>query len=393
MKTTLILIPLWYLFFETYAAVHRSTIVKSASLRQKLLWAGKLGHFNRLFQKLQKDNGKIRFVEYLDNIYVINVTVGTPAQQFVVVPDTGSSDLWIISDDCKSYACSGNRDYKKHHFNTSASSTYSTDGRNFSIAYAMGYSTGIIGNDQLQIGDLTIKKQAIGLAQEISYIFTDAPFDGILGLAWPSLSALQVTTPMESLLDKLDEPIFTVYMSRHLEPTTEGSNGGTITIGGFDTENCESTISWVQLTSQTYWQFTVLGMEVGSYKSIGWQQGISDTGTSYLQIPTSCIDEIVENINATYSFYLASYVVDCSMQDTGPDIRINIGGKMYSVPAKQYIQKYEDDFDSYVCIFAGLENFGAGFTPSWILGDVFIRSYCNVYDFENSRIGFAALKH
>lgn len=33
-----------------------------------------------------------------------------------------------------------------------------------------------------------------------------------------------------------------------------------------------------------------------------------------------------------------------------------------------------------------------GFGPSWILGDPFIRQYCNIYDIGQQRIGFAPSK-
>ena len=38
-----------------------------------------------------------------------------------------------------------------------------------------------------------------------------------------------------------------------------------------------------------------------------------------------------------------------------------------------------------------LEPFGARY-PQWILGDVFIRQFCTVYDVAGARIGFALAK-
>lgn len=53
------------------------------------------------------------------------------------------------------------------------------------------------------------------------------------------------------------------------------------------------------------------------------------------------------------------------------------------------ILQYINDAGEELCVFAAFENFGVGFSPSWILGEVFLRSYCHVYDFANDRIGFA----
>lgn len=45
--------------------------------------------------------------------------------------------------------------------------------------------------------------------------------------------------------------------------------------------------------------------------------------------------------------------------------------------------------DSNTCVFTFFPFEFGGFGPSWILGDPFIRQYCNIYDFVNKQVGFA----
>ena len=45
------------------------------------------------------------------------------------------------------------------------------------------------------------------------------------------------------------------------------------------------------------------------------------------------------------------------------------------------------------CVLAFDEVSSSGFGPSWVLGATFIRTYCNIYDIGNERIGFQKAIH
>ena len=68
-----------------------------------------------------------------------------------------------------------------------------------------------------QIDKLTSTGQAFGLSkEEISRTFEHAIFDGILGLAYPSLAIKGTTIIIDNLKkqDQISEPVFAFYLSR-----------------------------------------------------------------------------------------------------------------------------------------------------------------------------------
>lgn len=115
-----------------------------------------------------------------------------------------------------------------------------------------------------------------------------------------------------------------------------GGSGGLITYGAIDTTNCDSTVSYVTLSSKTYWQFPLAGFSVGSYSVSRAQQAISDTGTSWLGGPQDQINDIVQATNAQYDPVNELYYVSCTA--TGlPDIIFTIGGVKYNIPSTEYV--------------------------------------------------------
>lgn len=66
-----------------------------------------------------------------------------------------------------------------------------------------------------QLAGMTSASQAFGLAGSIMESFGYMPFDGVLGLAWPSVSEYGVTPPILNMLPQLDQPLFTIWLDRY----------------------------------------------------------------------------------------------------------------------------------------------------------------------------------
>ncbi|NXF22121.1 PEPE protein, partial [Rhodinocichla rosea] len=209
----------------------------------------------------------------LDVEYYGTISIGTPPQDFSVVFDTGSSDLWVPSVSCPSLACQTHRV-----FDPSQSSTYKSTGLSLSIHYGTGEMEGIVGSDTVTVASLVDTNQLFGLSTaEPGQFFVHVQFDGILGLGYPNLAADGITPVFDNLVNQslLQENLFSVYLSRE-------AAGSVVIFGGIDESYFTGPIHWIPVSYQGYWQISMDSIIVGSQEAAcaGGCQAILDTGTS-----------------------------------------------------------------------------------------------------------------
>ncbi|VDN20815.1 unnamed protein product [Cylicostephanus goldi] len=77
-----------------------------------------------------------------------------------------------------------------------------------------------------------------------------------------------------------------------------------------------------------------------------------------------------------------TYYIDCAAE--GADFTLIIGEHEYPIKRVNMVVEVEKD----VCVLAIFE-YWSWVSPDWIIGDPFIRQYCNIHDMKNERIGFA----
>ena len=107
-------------------------------------------------------------------------------------------------------------------FDATKSSTFNNvSGSTWKISYGdQSSASGTVGTDDVTIGGLTIKNQAIELANQLSAQFIqDSGSSGLLGLAFGQLNTVKPTavkTPVENMIAENDIPanmeLFTAYL-------------------------------------------------------------------------------------------------------------------------------------------------------------------------------------
>nr|AAB06576.1 aspartic protease [Caenorhabditis elegans] len=368
------------------AAVIQVPTHKTESLRAKLIKEGKYTAFlasQHAARAQQLNTGFQPFVDYFDDFYLGNITLGTPPQPATVVLDTGSSNLWVPGPSCDG-SCKGKREYQ-----STKSSTFKANGKPWQIQYGSGNAKGYLGEDTVAFGAVTEKQLPVpsttfGIATHISSDFKNDAAGGILGLAFTSLAVDHVVPPLINAINQglLDQPLFTVWLEHKGSANDVG--GGVFTYGAVDTTNCGPVIAYQPLSSATYYQFVADSFKRGSYSYSKKYQVISDTGTSFLGGPKAVVAGLASALGATYHSNDDSYYVPCATNIGTLDI--TIGGKVYSINPVNYIV---DVGMGDTCVFAAFAFNNFGFGPAWILGDPFIRQFCNIYDIGGQRMGFA----
>jgi cathepsin D len=372
------------------SALYRFPLKKASKIHQSI---SENGHEQSIKNKYAMADGT--FNENLNDFgnaqYFGQISIGTPAQSFQVIFDTGSSIAWVPGKACESAGC---RAHKK--FDCEQSSTCQSTENGMQLAYGTGQMAGRLDYDKFCFGaddnTLCLEKQAfLESVQEPGPTFAMAKFDGLVGMGYDALAAKGMTTPFSQLMksDKCEEKVFAFYMNKE-KKTDEETVGGEMTLCGLDANHYTGDLLYVPVTRKAYWQFTVDSVEVNAEKFSTDFEAIADTGTSLITGPKEIVDKLNRAVSADQNPMNGQWMIDCKNLDSMPTVTFKIAGKPFSLTPDQYVMKVKPiaTMDVTLCLsgFAGVD-MPQG--PMWILGDVFISQYYTVFDQGQDRIGFA----
>ncbi|KAI4131347.1 MAG: hypothetical protein LQ347_003024 [Umbilicaria vellea] len=366
---------------------HTDITAQVKALGQKYMGFRGQGHKDEMFRDtsihLDKDTHPVPVSNFLNAQYFSEIAIGTPPQTFKVVLDTGSSNLWVPSQECGSIAC-----YLHTKYDSSASTTYKKNGSEFEIRYGSGSLSGFISQDTVQIGDIKVKKQDFAEAtSEPGLAFAFGRFDGIMGLGYDSISVNKIVPPFYNMLNQglLDEPVFSFYLGNTANGDGDESEA---MFGGINKDHYTGKLTKIPLRRKAYWEVDLDAITFGDATAELDSTGvILDTGTSLIALPSTLAELLNKEIGAKKS-YNGQYTVECEKRSSLPDMSFTLTGYNFTITPFDYILEVQG---SCISSFMGMD-FPEPVGPLAILGDAFLRKWYSVYDLGTNSVGLAKAK-
>lgn len=336
--------------------------------------------------------------------YFATVEIGTPAQNFTLLLDTGSSDIWVPYSNasiCQNSGCTLGS------FDPDESSSFEEVGANlFSISYLdNSYAKGDYFADDFDIGGASISNLTMGLGMKTNIAF------GLIGVGY-AINEVSVDTanqvyPNLPIAMHQAGHINTVAYSLWLNDLN--ANTGSILFGGIDTKKYTGNLTRlnVQPDHNVYTHFTVAMTSIVASSSSGTDaltstelpiDAVLDSGTTLSYLPDNLASQLWNEVGAYYDGNYAMAVLPCSYAthegnftfgfggSDGPEIVVSMDELVVDLT-----NGYQPEFSSgiykgeLVCEF-GIQNYSS---DVYLLGNTFLRSAYVVYDLVNNEIGLA----
>lgn len=305
------------------------------------------------------------------------VTLGSPTQTFTVNFDTSFGDVVLPGVKCDT--CQGRTKYNP------VSSKSAVDRREaFKWTGPDGSMTGRIYDDTMGVAGLEAQNQTLAVASSYTPDFSTAllPADGVLGLAFPSVSRLNAPPLVQSLVDQhqISSPVFAFKFAE---------DGAELTLGGANSALYTGGVTYVPVETESFWNVRLDGVSVNGTLTVGGSACMLDTSTPLLLAPAGAAHDLYAAVPGSRPLRTPAgdqlYVFSCAH---APALGLLFGARSYTLPAASFSVGRAPGEDG-MCVGAVV---GSERLSFWAVGTTFLQTVYTVFDMGKSRVGFATLK-
>lgn len=311
--------------------------------------------------------------------------MGTPAQKFLLLADTGSNSLYFESE----LETSSSRSTAAR-FDPSKSSTakvWAGGDYRFSECYGGGYClNGIVYSETLTLGGFNVPGMPVALKLNSTKPFSAYIVSGILGLnvdhKGQSTSPGRLPSFFQTIKDRLNKQLFAVNYHR-------STSDGSFDFGFINTGAYTGSLDYTSVVDTTgFWRIGIQGYGAGAPFNTQHDQAHTmflDTGAGQSRWPASLLSAWFTAYvpGASYNTLYGRWQYPCS--HTLPDFHFTIGPAKTpkTIPSSFiYLGKLNDG----IC----LTNLAQSSSESDnVLGQDFIEALYVVFDWAGNRVGFA----
>ncbi|KAF9114359.1 hypothetical protein BGX27_011100 [Mortierella sp. AM989] len=320
-----------------------------------------------------------------DTVYIGMIAIGTPPQNYSMIFDTGSSDMWVPSQACNTPVC-----LTLLRYNSNLSSTHRAENKPFDIRYGDGSRvSGTTGLDRVLISDAAIANQSFGMASVDDSTIAKKGVEGVVGLGFGRVANVKgYTTLLESMLARktIIQPIVSLWLGRQrVGGSTEGS-GGAVIFGGVDTTKYVGNFTWAPITDKNSWKIRLDAVSIAG-KDLGLSgDALIDSGTSLIIVPKNVASIFHDHIPGAIEAPQVGWILPCNT--SVGNLNFTIAGQQFRVPAEELVVLFRIPGYAEYCKSA-IDVSTSDSETEWILGASFLKNVYSVFDYHSLAIGFA----
>ncbi|EWG46661.1 hypothetical protein FVEG_07058 [Fusarium verticillioides 7600] len=350
-------------------------------------------------RRLRRRDGTVDIdIDNEQSLYFLNASLGTPAQDFRLHLDTGSSDLWVNAEGSKLCSTHANICSESGLYSPNKSSTYEYLNSDFNISYADGSgASGDYATETFRMGSVKLEDLQFG----IGYVTSDN--EGVLGIGYKSNEA-QVGQLNRDAYDNLPAKLaskgliasnaYSLYLN-DLESAT-----GTILFGGVDQEQYIGDLVTLSINKINggYSEFSITLQSVSADSETIVDNldltVILDSGSTLSYLPASLTSDIYDIVGAQYEEGQSVAYVPCDIGNDSGNFTFKFKDSAeISVSLSEMVLDFTDVTGNQLSFDNGQAACTFGIAPTTgdfsILGDTFLRSAYVVFDLDNNEISLA----
>jgi len=320
--------------------------------------------------------------------YFATVQIGTPPQDFRILMDSGSADLWVGSTNCSS---NGGGCGPHVFLGTDSSSSFVDTQKQWQIQYGTGAVAGSIVSDDVNVAGLALVNHTFGVAEQETVDFSDSsvPFDGLMGLAQSTLSEQKALTPVEALATSgLITDAITSYKLSRLQDNT---NDGEITFGELDVSKFDATtlVTLDNVSQKGFWEASLSAVTVdGTDSGLQNRTAILDTGTTVIVAPAADAASVHQLISGAKSDGQGGFTIPCT---SNASVALTFAQRSFAIDTRDLLLGPADPNNPSGDCISGISSGNIGGQNEWLVGDVFLKNAYFSTDVGKNSISLAKL--